>query len=194
MRTARVAVAMTMTLVAVHLLSASALAKGPFTRIEVSGPGLGDSIQITDAESIEFLGMEGLMLYRESIPEPDVMAPSYQIVRFGGDQAFDELRYHPSARGGRGYVYYEGIVDGASEFDRKWFRANVCGETVLLNRIAGGRFSSLSHVDPDGITGLESPALGDDGMRQSAALLAAWNLGMIMGAALWHGRMLFVSQ
>ena len=48
---------------------------------------------------------------------PARSGPSYEVNR----DDWDHLRYYPGAGGAPGVVYYEGLYNGASEYDRQWF-------------------------------------------------------------------------
>ncbi|MCZ2099888.1 MAG: hypothetical protein LC121_27220, partial [Anaerolineae bacterium] len=61
----------------------------------------------------------------------------YYQMSWGRYVAFDAVRYYPNPDGGRGYVNYLGIINGSSEYDGKWFRANAAGEAALRAVIAG---------------------------------------------------------
>jgi hypothetical protein len=52
-------------------------------------------------------------------------------------QSFDRVTYFPDPNGERGYVRYEGIVNGWSDYDGKWFRATAKGDAAMRRIIAG---------------------------------------------------------
>ena len=49
---------------------------------------------------------------------------------------FDQVVYFPDPEGGRGSIFYGGIVNGSSEYDGKWFRASQEGEAALRAALA----------------------------------------------------------
>src|SRR5438067_12636573 len=48
---------------------------------------------------------------------PARSGPAYEVDRDG----WDHLLYYPSVAGAPGVVYYEGLYNGASEYDYQWF-------------------------------------------------------------------------
>ncbi len=99
------------------------LAKGSFDYIEVKGPGITGDIVITDpALTEDFFAFADFSA--GAIPAPADPGQGYEIIRVymvdEKDQPFDELHYYPYT----GYVYYDGIAGGSSEYDGKWYVAN----------------------------------------------------------------------
>lgn len=135
----------TAALIAGLVLAQAALAKGPPQKITISGGDLAHEIEITDDEAtLNALAMMALEDYTTLTPDaPEgISGDGYLITRFyeqsaGRYVAFDEERYYPDPDGGRGYLNYIGIVNGSSEYDRKWFRPSESGEAVLQAVIAG---------------------------------------------------------
>jgi hypothetical protein len=109
------------------LLPTIAFAKGEFDYLTVKGPGITGEITITNpALTADFFAFADFS--RGAIDPPTDPGQGYQVVRVyvetvGGkptDDLFDQLHYYPYT----GYVYYDGLVQGSSEYDGKWFPAN----------------------------------------------------------------------
>ncbi len=106
------------------LLTTTALAKGNFAFIAVEGDEAQYKVRLSDTELLNdwfaFADFQG-----RSVAAP-ATAPEggYEITRYYIDRtreaAFDRLHYYPQA----GLVYYDGIVNGSSEYDGKWYEAN----------------------------------------------------------------------
>ena len=99
------------------------LAKGEFDYLLVKGPGITGEIDITDpALTHDFFAFADFS--QGSIEAPSNPGQGYQIFRIyvkdNKDQPFDQLHYYPYS----GYVFYDGLLNGSSEYDGKWFAAN----------------------------------------------------------------------
>ena len=102
----------------------AALAKGSFAFISVSGEGLDNDVRLYDAGvTLDWFAFAD---FQEGRVPPPAGPPQggYEITRYYLDgrreTAFDHLHYYPQA----GLVYYDGIVNGWSSYDGKWYRAN----------------------------------------------------------------------
>jgi hypothetical protein len=105
----------------------TATAKGNFDYVTVKGPGITGEINITNpALTDDFFAFADFS--RGSIASPSAPGEGYQVVRVyvadNNDQPFDQLHYYPYT----GYVYYDGVVNGSSEYDGKWYAANPAAE------------------------------------------------------------------
>ncbi|MCC6300359.1 MAG: hypothetical protein IT314_13780 [Anaerolineales bacterium] len=105
------------------LLPTIALAKGEFDYITVEGPGLSGELTITNpALTDDFFAFADFT--KEAIEAPADPGEGYQIIRYyvveNKAQPFDSLSYFPYT----GFVYYNGLAEGSSEYDKKWFAAN----------------------------------------------------------------------
>jgi hypothetical protein len=102
-------------------------AKGNFDYITVKGPGITGEINITNpALTEDFFAFADFT--QGDVPPPADPGQGYQVIRVYLEtvddkptaRLFDQLHYYPYT----GYVYYDGLVEGASEFDGKWYAAN----------------------------------------------------------------------
>jgi hypothetical protein len=99
------------------------LAKGEFDYITVKGPGVTGEINVTNpALTGDFFAFADFSM--GPIDPPADPGEGYQIVRVyvvdTKPEPFDQLHYYPYT----GYVYYDGLVNGSSEYDGKWYTAN----------------------------------------------------------------------
>lgn len=105
----------------------SVFAKGEFDYITIKGPGITGEINVTNpALTQNFFAFADFS--QGSIDVPADPGQGYQVVRVyvadNKDQPFDQLHYYPYT----GYVYYDGLVDGSSEYDGKWYVSNPSAE------------------------------------------------------------------
>lgn len=116
-------------LVALCLFVPSAIvaAKGEFDYIIIKGPGITGEINVTNpALTSDFFAFADFT--QGDVPPPTDPGQGYEIVRVYVEtvdgkptaRLFDQLHYYPYT----GYVYYDGLVEGASEYDGKWYAAN----------------------------------------------------------------------
>ena len=116
-------------LLAIMLLTPAMLvsAKGGFSYITVKGPGIIGEINVTNsALTSDFFAFADFS--KGPIDPPADSGQGYQVVRVyvetvdgkPTDNPFDQLHYYPYT----GYVYYDGLVEGSSEYDGKWYAAN----------------------------------------------------------------------
>jgi hypothetical protein len=122
----------------------TAHAKGPSDRIIITGPGLGDEgLILTDRDVTELLSMAGLEHFEiGAIPEPAGLGEGYTLERQyqtapGQYQSFDRVVYYPDPNGDLGYVFYEGIFNGSTEYDDQWFRARPIGDATIRMLLDG---------------------------------------------------------
>ena len=129
--------AITLGLASMLLSAHLALAKGPWGKVEISGEGLSGVVEITDSQLLDELSL-GIFqdLQLGSIPPPEVVGGGYKMLRGWDNEqgvftAFDLVHYYLDPAGGAGYLYYDGLVNGSSEFDRHWYRVTRQGEAAI---------------------------------------------------------------
>lgn len=117
-----------------------AFAQGDFSYVTVKGPGITGEINVTNpALAADFFAFADFS--KGEIPAPADPGQGYQIVRIyvettdskPKDMPFDQLHYYPYT--GAGYVYYDGVVEGSSEYDGKWYAANPAAEKPFRNAL-----------------------------------------------------------
>ena len=119
---ARFQVAIGFAVWAMLIASSTVIAKGGFSFIAVRGPNLEEEIRSSDlALTEDFFAFADF--YRDRIKAPEEPGVGYEITRYYIDGkseiAFDHLHYYPES----GFVYYDGIVNGSSEYDGEWYTA-----------------------------------------------------------------------
>jgi hypothetical protein len=117
------------------VMTISAFAKGGFSFIAITGPNLKEEIRSTDLTLTEdFFAFADF--YRNKTSAPADPGPGYEITRYYVDGkreiAFDRLHYYPET----GFVYYDGIVNGSSEYDGEWYTAKPEIETVFESALS----------------------------------------------------------
>jgi len=106
---------------------AFAQGEGEFDYVTIEGPGITGEINVTNPALTQvFFAFADFS--QGSIDAPADPGQGYQVVRVhvvdNNDQPFDQLHYYPYT----GYVYYDGLVEGSSAYDGKWYAANPAAE------------------------------------------------------------------
>jgi hypothetical protein len=119
----RIRTALGLTLLLTALTFITVFAKGSFSFITITGPDLKELIRSTDpALTTDFFAFADF--FQDKITEPADPGAGYEITRYyvdgGRESAFDHLHYYPDS----GYVFYDGIVNGWSEYDNEWYTAS----------------------------------------------------------------------
>lgn len=114
-------------------------AQGNFDYLAVKGPGITGEINITNpALTGDFFAFADFT--QGEVPAPADPGQGYQVVRVYVETVdgkpsptpFDQLHYYPYT----GYVYYDGLVNGSSEYDGKWYAANLSAEEPFRAALA----------------------------------------------------------
>lgn len=110
------------TLLLTLITSVSVFAKGGFAFVSISGADLKEPIRSTDpALTMGYFAFADF--YRNQTEAPVNPGIEYEITRYymdgGREYAFDRLHYYPIT----GYLYYDGLVNGSSEYDGHWYKA-----------------------------------------------------------------------
>jgi hypothetical protein len=117
-------------------------AKGPAARITITGPGLTGEVVIEDRATLDTLSMAALEDFLAPLTDiPENLGPGYELTRFYQDDngsyiPFDRVMYYPDRSGQGGYVLYEGIVNGWSGNDGRWFPARPASDVVMRRVLA----------------------------------------------------------
>ena len=98
-------------------------AKGGFSFIAIKGVALKEEVRVVDQNlTTDFFAFANF--YEDKAESPADPGTGYEITRYYVDgkreTAFDQLHYYPDT----GFVYYDGIVNGSSEYDDHWYTAN----------------------------------------------------------------------
>ena len=126
------------------ITSMTVLAKGGFSFISITGPGIDEDIRATDLKLTEdFFAFADF--YRDKVEAPRDPGTGYEIRRYYIDGKreilFDRLQYFPST----GFVFYDGIVDGDSEYDEEWYSANPAIKTAFESAVGS---AMSAHMQP----------------------------------------------
>lgn len=118
----RIRVALGIALLVSLIASITALAKGGFSFISIVGPGLKEPVRLTDpALTTDFFAFADF--YQDKAKAPTDPGEVYEITRHYVDGRreilFDRLHYYPET----GFVFYDGIENGESEYDGEWYTA-----------------------------------------------------------------------
>jgi hypothetical protein len=118
----RIRVALGIALLVSLIASITALAKGGFSFISIAGPGLKEPVRLTDpALTTDFFAFADF--YQDKAKAPTDPGEGYEITRHyvdgGREIIFDRLHYYP----GTGFVFYDGLENGESEYDGEWYTA-----------------------------------------------------------------------
>ncbi len=129
-------------------------AKGPASKITITGPELLEPIEITDANVLAPLSFGVLEnSFKHVLAVPDSLGEGYELTRYFSDERgnytpFDHVHYYPNPSGADGYVYYDGIINGSSEYDGDWFRINHNSELVLMGILSQYKVAESPDVVP----------------------------------------------
>lgn len=105
------------------ITSMTAFAKGGFDFITITGPNLKQAVRVTDTSlTTDFFTFANF--YEDKTKAPEDPGEGYEITRHYeqgvSDVIFDRLHYYPES----GFVFYDGIENGKSEYDGEWYTAN----------------------------------------------------------------------
>ena len=115
--------------------SLTVLAKGGFSFVTITGSNLEDTLRSSDiALTEDFFAFADF--YRNKTEAPANPGKAYEITRYyvngNSERAFDRLHYYPDT----GFVFYDGIVNGSSEYDGKWYMAEPGIEVTFKKAIS----------------------------------------------------------
>jgi len=135
----RIRIALGLAVLLTLITSITAFAKGAFSFIAVTGANLKEEVRVTDpALTTDFFAFADF--FQNKIEVPANPGAGYDITRYYIDGkreiAFDRLHYYPES----GFVFYDGIVNGSSEYDGKWYTAKPEIKTVFENALSVSPF------------------------------------------------------
>ncbi len=120
-------------LLALLLVSPTAMAKGIPTEVEITGPGIATPIRETNPLALPTLGIVGFMDSTTTVTPPTGDALAYEMTRDGGER----VRFYPSPGGSCGAVFSIGDPGQiGTEFDNHWYRATCSGNLVFRTVLA----------------------------------------------------------
>lgn len=132
----RIRIALGMGLLLALITSITAFAKGGFTFIGITGPTLKAELRLDDpALTTDFFAFANFS--EDKAKAPADPGEGYEIARYYVDGKreiiFDRLHYYPAT----GFVFYDGIENGESEYDGEWYTANPGIKTAFETALAG---------------------------------------------------------
>jgi len=119
--------------------SMAVFAKGEFDYVTIKGPGITGEINVTNPTlTADFFAFADFS--KGEVSPPADPGEGYQVVRVyvvrendkPAPTPFDQLHYYPYT----GFVYYDGLVSGSSEYDGKWYAANPAAEEPFRAALA----------------------------------------------------------
>jgi len=149
-------------------------AKGLFSKITIQMPDAGQLIEVTEPAFLDFWTFSDFDSGTREAPE--VIGPAYEITRWhlAADgktfEPWDRLRYYqtsPHNTAARGWVYYEGLVNGSSEYDGKWFMSTRHADVLMESII----FADASETHP---ASSSEPTLAIGATALVVVALALW--------------------
>jgi hypothetical protein len=134
--------------------SVTAFAKGGFSFITISGPNIKETVRVTDTALItDFFTFANF--YEDKIDASASPGVGYEITRYYIDGkreiAFDSLHYYPET----GFVFYDGIINGESEYDGEWYTADPEIKTVFESALAAQIKPVTSVSQPQSVKPIE---------------------------------------
>lgn len=120
------------------------LAKGPPSKITISGPGIEGEIEITDPEMLEPFSFYQFNDLERRTDAPADPGTGYTITRYILDNdgaeliAWDTLTYYPR-EGELGLIYFDGLNPefGATGGQGMWYLATPEGDAAMRDILAG---------------------------------------------------------
>lgn len=112
-------------------------AKGNFDKLVISGDALATTLEVTNPELLGFFSFSDFS--KDGIePPPHIIIEAYKVERGWIENGlfvpWDRLHYYPDPAGAGGYIFYDGLINGGSEYDRQWYKASP-GSDAALRRL-----------------------------------------------------------
>lgn len=159
---ARIRIALGLAALLSIVASTSALAKGGFDFIAVTGADLETEIRFTArALTEDFFAFASF--YENKTEAPADPGTAYEITRHysqgARDIIFDRLHYYPET----GFVFYDGIENGESEYDGEWYTARPEIKPLFEAALAAQMSAAPVGKKPPGetISGLRAESEGE---------------------------------
>lgn len=167
------------------------LAKGGYAFITIAGPDLKDTVRTSDvALTEEFFAFADF--YRDRVEAPVDVGTGYEITRYyldsGREIAFDRLHYYPAT----GFVYYDGIINGSSEYDGNWYAANPEIKPGFENALAGASIIQAQAVTS--AQGASSKTVTGSGQPSGLPARTEYALLIAIASALTVTVLIFLSR
>jgi len=144
----RLRIAFGLALLLTLMISITVFAKGNFSFITITGPDIKEPIRSTDPALItDFFAFADFTQSLTAAPVNPGMG--YEITRYyidsGKESAFDQLHYYPDT----GFVYFDGLVGGSSEYDGKWYTANTGIKEAFMKALPAAMIATSQPVEKE---------------------------------------------
>lgn len=112
-------------------------AKGPPSKVVITGPGLADPVEIESPDMLKAFSLFQFEMTDQPAEAPSDPGPGYTITRLmlaeGEYREWDRLVYFPNEKGSGGVVFYVGLVDEdmSTEFDGGWYLVSPEGDEAM---------------------------------------------------------------
>lgn len=130
------------------VITLQVFAKDGFSFITITGPGIAGEVRTTDPRlTSDFITFADF--YRDKVEAPADAGEGYEINRYYIDGKrevmLDRLHYYPEI----GFVFYDSIVNGESEYDGEWYAANPAIKTVFEDALPAAANVKSQSDPPD---------------------------------------------
>jgi hypothetical protein len=148
-------IAMGLALTMSLITAVTVFAKGGYSFITIQGGALKEAIRLSERDlTTDFFAFADFYLNKTETPaNPGV---GYEVTRYymngGAESAFDQLHYYPET----GFVYYDGLVNGSSEYDDHWYIANP-DMKILFERVLYTQIRLIELGNPEAAQALVPP-------------------------------------
>ena len=172
----RIQIALGIALLVTLVTASAAFAKGGFSFISITGGNLKEELRVTGHDlTTDFFAFADFS--RDRTKAPTEPGPGYEITRYYVDgkreTAFDRLHYYPET----GFVYYDGIVNGSSEYDGEWYTAKP-GIRKAFESVLPGQVKSVKPAARQPVPAAQQTQPGTSNLQTQTLLLIVITTGL----------------
>ena len=173
------------------LISISVFAKGGFDFISITGPNLKEAVRVSDTALTEdFFTFANF--YEDKTKAPADAGEGYEILRYYVDGkreiVFDRLHYYPET----GFVFYDGIENGESEYDDEWYIANPETKAVFESALSAQMASAALSEKQQPISSASQPDVSNAPSQSVPSGFPSLPVIIVLGASGITALLLFV--
>lgn len=155
-----------------------ASAKGGFSFIDITGGNLKASLRVTDPDlTTDFFAFADFSQRKTKVPANP--GTGYEITRYyvdGTDETpFDRLHYYPET----GFVYYDGMMNGSSEYDGNWYLANPEIKAAFEGALSS-QIKSVAPNAPQRVPALKQAQADTPNLQSQRILLSVIAAGVVV--------------
>ena len=154
LRAARLVGSLLVMLIALLLSATLTVAKGPPSRVSITGPGLAAPVEVADPASLEAFSFFQFEDVTQPLAAPADPGAGYTVTRFieetdGSFRPWDVVIYYPDSQDGQSVAYLEGLIgEGMStQFDGAWYAVSGSGERTMRRLIGGHHDAAVDHIE-----------------------------------------------